>query len=310
VTRIYLDHATRIAPLRAAEHAARAASEQAEAVVRASTTRMDAEIASDRAAMLAMWDEQRRTAQMHARTVLHGPGRLGMKLLAVNRAQEELARWSVAWQPIIADMPEAHEEIACYADRAQNPARIHTAVENYARTLAEARHPEHPVLLAASQRAREQADHASMAVWDANDDRHDQLAGHVTVMVRDSDARQTELDQQITAARCLLTRTRARIDQLERAIHAAAREPDPRDPDPRHATRSGDHWPAERGPNVGGRPADPIAAAREHWSQDRAAREDAATQRLASDHAVHRSHSPDRHPPTLDHNRKGPSIEI
>jgi hypothetical protein len=312
VTRINLEHATRIAPLRAAEQAARVASEQAEAALRASTTRIDAETASARDAMLAAWDEQRRAAQVHARTVLHGPGRLGLRLLAVNRAQEELARWSVAWQPIIAEMPHAHEEIARYADRSQNRPRIRTAVEDYARTLAEIRHPEHPVLLAAAQRAREQADHASHAVWDAKGDYHDRLAGHFTVAVPDPDARLTGLDQQITAARDQLTRARVRIDQLKQAIHAATREPDPRESDPRHATPSGDLRPAERGPNIGARPVDPITAAREHWSQDRTAREGAAiqraTQRLADDYAVPRTRSHDRQPPTPDHSREGPSI--
>ncbi len=312
VTRINLEHATRIAPLRAAEQAARAASEQADAALRGSTTRIDAETASARDAMLAAWDEQRHAAQVHARTVLHGPGRLGLKLLAVNRAQEELARWSVAWQPIIPDMPHGHEEIARYADRSQNRPRIQTAVENYARTLAETRHPEHAVLLAAAQRAREQADHASFAVWEAKGDYHDRLAGHFTIAVPDPDARLTEIDQQITAARDQLTRTRARIDQLEQAIAAATREPDPRDSDPRHATPSGDHRPAERGPNIGATPADPITAAREHWSKDRTAREDVAiqraTQRQADDYAAHRTRSHDGHPPTPDHSREGPSI--
>jgi exodeoxyribonuclease V alpha subunit len=161
LTRINLEHATRIAPLRAAEQAARAASEQAEAALHASTTRIDAETVSFRDAMLAAWEEQSRAAEVHARTVLRGPGRLGLKLLAVNRAQEELARWSVAWQPIIVDMPHAHEEIARYADGWENRPRIHTAVENYARTLAETRHPEHSVLLAAAERARDQAVRAS-----------------------------------------------------------------------------------------------------------------------------------------------------
>ena len=314
VTRINLEHGTRIAPLRAAEQAARAASEQAEAALRASTTRIDAETASARDAMLAAWDEQHRTAQVYARTVLHGPGRLGLKLLAVNRAKEELARWSVAWQPIIPDMPDAHEEIARYADRSQDRPRIRTAVEDYARTLAETRHAEHPVLLAAVQRAREQADHASHAVWDAKGDYYDRLAGHFTVPIPDPDARLTELDQQITAARDQLTRTRARIDQLEQAIHAATREPDPRKSDPRHAIPSGDHRPAERGPNISANPADPITAAREHWSQDRTARENAAirraTQRPADDYAAHRTRSHDRHPPTPDHGREGPSVRM
>jgi exodeoxyribonuclease V alpha subunit len=76
LTRINLEHATRIAPLRAAEQAARAASEQAEAAMRASTTRIDAETVSARDAMLAAWDEQRRMAEVHARAVLRGPGRL------------------------------------------------------------------------------------------------------------------------------------------------------------------------------------------------------------------------------------------
>ena len=307
VTRINLEHATRITPLRAAEQAARAVAEQAEAALRASTTRIDAETASARDAMLAAWDEQRRAAQVHARTVLRGPGRLGLKLLAVNRAQEELARWSVAWQPIIADMPHAHEEIARYADRWENRLRIRTAVENYARTLAETRHSERPVLLAAVQHAREQADHASHAVWDAKGDYHDWLAGHFTVAVPDPDARLTELDQQMTAARDQLARTRARIDQLEQAIRTATREPGPPE-----AAPGGDHRTADRGPNIGASPVDPITAAREHWSQDRTAREGAAiqraTQRLTDDYVVPPTHSHDRHPPTPDHSREGRSI--
>jgi hypothetical protein len=145
--------------------------------------------------------------------------------------------------------------------------------------LAETRHPEHPVLLAAAQRAREQADHASHAVWDAKGDYHDRLASHFTVAVPNPHARLTELDQQVTAARDRLTRTRARIDQLEQAIHAATTEPEPRESDLLHATPSGDHRPAERGPNLSVSPADPISAVREHWSQDRTARKDVAIQR-------------------------------
>ena len=226
----------------------------------------------------------------------------------VNRAQEELARWSVAWQPIIPDMPHGHEEIARYADRSQNRARIYTAVETYARTVAETHHPEHPVLLAAAQRAREHADHASNAVWDAKGDYHDRLVGHFTDAVPDPDARLTELDQRTTAARDELTRTRARIDQLEQAIHAATREPNPCESDPLHATPSGDHRPAERVEHQRqhGRPDQSCARALVPRPDRPRRRRDPARRRNATNaHAAQRTRSHDRHPPTPDHSKEG-----
>lgn len=108
-----------------------------------SHTAVAAEAEHDRAALLAAWNAQRGQAHANARGVLDGPGQLGLKRAAVNRANEALARWAVTWHPIIPDIPAGHADIARFADRADDNLTVYAAVEDYAGRQAAARHPGH-----------------------------------------------------------------------------------------------------------------------------------------------------------------------
>ena len=69
-----------------------------------------------------------------------------MRVAAVNRAREELARWSVNWQPYLPDMPTHNDHVVHYANRSDNRPRIRQAFEDYAHQHAEATHPERAMI--------------------------------------------------------------------------------------------------------------------------------------------------------------------
>ncbi|MDP9092106.1 MAG: relaxase domain-containing protein [Actinomycetota bacterium] len=99
------------------------------------------------------WDEQRNTARQAAQTVRNGSGRLGQRRAAVNRATEELTRWSATWQPYLPTMPTRTEEIVAFAAWFDDTPTIHAAFDRHARTDAEHTHPNY-------QQSRDAADAA------------------------------------------------------------------------------------------------------------------------------------------------------
>lgn len=73
------------------------------------------------------WDAQRDAARDAGNIVHDGTGKFGQRRRAVNRAGEELARWSTEWQPILPWMPSATADIASHARWFDDAPRIRTA---------------------------------------------------------------------------------------------------------------------------------------------------------------------------------------
>ena len=90
---------------------ARVVYNQAAEQVQRSTAMIAADTDRLREHMLSLWDADRPAAHTAAQLVTRGPGPLALRLPAVNRAREELARWSVKWQPYLPDMPTDHDQI-------------------------------------------------------------------------------------------------------------------------------------------------------------------------------------------------------
>lgn len=76
---------------------------------------LEAEIAAQAAGLAATlqqdWDRQRSDARHAAQIVYAGNGRLGQHLIAVRRATEHLAAWSIRWQPYLPTMPTGTDRV-------------------------------------------------------------------------------------------------------------------------------------------------------------------------------------------------------
>ncbi|MDQ3663632.1 MAG: hypothetical protein M3353_03100 [Actinomycetota bacterium] len=217
-----------IEPLEAHYQQARETQTLAHARADYSQTVIAAETRQVRDAILAAWNTQRSAAAANARRALDGPGRLGLKLPAVNRANEALAHWSVSWQPIIPTMPTGHADIARFADRADDTPRIYAAVEDYARRQAQVRHPEHQHHAAEAAAPDRGVEQAWLQLRGARRDHQHQLAdfgrlGHTT----EPDCHLAQAEREIAAIHRRLTGTRVRITQL--GLSLAAAQPEVRD---------------------------------------------------------------------------------
>jgi hypothetical protein len=270
--------AIEIAPLEERYERTREARSPANATVDHSAAVIAAETEHHRDALLTAWNTQRGDAQVNARTVLDGPGRLSLKWSPVNRANEALARWAVEWQPIIPTMPTRHAQIARFADRADHTASIYAAVEDYARRQAEARHPEHQRHIARAAAADRAAVQASGALYDTRARHRQELDYYGTIgHTEDPDKRLAQIGRQIAATEERLGDSRERIAHLEGRIAAAG-------------TRGGQAAPVQLDTSRLGLPADAVLSARGHWLDERDAAQHAA--RLKRAHAVATADSP------------------
>jgi len=271
IAQLRLQQPGEIEPVEARYEQARETRSLARALAEHSETAIAAETEQNRDALLAEWNAQRPAAQANARKVLDGPGRLGLKLPAVNRANEALARWSVSWQPIIPSMPTGHAEIARFADRADDTPRIHATVTDYARRQAEARHPEHERHAAEAVAADHGVQQAWLELRDTQSRHHNQLdyfgrIGHTATPEQDL----AEIEQQIATAQQRLSETRERITQLEHSLATVRADPIGCDAGRAEDSRA---WL--------GRPADPVHAARIDWAADRVTKQQAAQHETA-----------------------------
>ncbi len=194
---------------------ARTSNAQATSQLKHAETLIAGETEGYRDRLLAEWDADRDPARQAADLVNRGGGPLGLRLPAVNRAREELARWSVTWQPYLPDMPTTNQHIAHYAARSDNQLRIRAAFENHAHQAAPGAHPERRGLAAAAQTA----DTELTAAWrDLTDTRHrheSQLGrygalGHTA----DPDTRLTRIESDVTATRGELDAVQQHIGRL------------------------------------------------------------------------------------------------
>jgi len=172
------------------------------------------------------WDGQRDAARDAAQVVRAGPGRLGLRLAAVNRATELLAHWSVTWQPCLPAMPTTSAHIAHYASWADDTPRLWAAFDDYARQRAAHAHPEH----APVQAAAETAATAHSQAWRAYADtrrRQDQLTWYGSLAhTTDPDEHLSQLQRDLTTTESELATAQQRLTTLfaEPALRAQPAE--------------------------------------------------------------------------------------
>ncbi len=276
IAQLRREHAAEIAPLEATYRQARETQSTAKSLADYSERVIAVETEQNRDALLADWHAQRPAAHANARTVLDGLGRLGLKLPAVNRANEALARWSVSWQPIIPTIPTGHAEIARFADRADDTPRIYAAVDHHARRRAEARHPEHPHQVAEAAAADRGVAQAWLELRDTQSRHQRKLADYGNLAHTGSpDERLAQIEQQIATTQHRLAETRERISHLERELATPQRD-----------AVSGHRWRPDNSPARPGQPADAVHAARTNWSAELAAKQQAAQREIAHRIAV------------------------
>jgi hypothetical protein len=138
-----------------------------------------------------------------------------LRLPAVNRAREELARWSVKWQPHLPDMPTHNDQVVHYANRSDNRPRIRQAFEDYAHQHAEATHPERAVIAAAAQVADTELGHALHALYDTKRRHAAQLNRYGSLgHTNDPDAHLERLERAVTTGRTELATVQQQIGRL------------------------------------------------------------------------------------------------
>ncbi len=265
-------------PLEARYRQAGEARSLADATVDHSASVIAAETEHRRDALLTAWNAQRTEAHANARTALDGPGRLGLKWPAVNRAHEALARWAIEWQPIIPTMPTGHARIAGLADRADDTPRVYAALEDHARRQAQAGHPEHAGDVAHAAATHREALQALGELREARG-RYQRELGYYGRLgdTEDPGQRLTHIERQIAGAEERLGGSRERIAHLEGRIAAAG-------------TGGSREAPVQLDTSRRGPPADAVLAARRQWLDERDAAQHAA--RLERAHAVATADSP------------------
>jgi len=186
------------------------------------------------------WDEQRNQARHAAQIVRDGSGRLGQRRSAVNRATEDLARWSANWQPYLQTMPTRSQDVVAFAAWFDDTPRIRSTFEQYARAVAEHARPEYGAARADADTATRHRDesgrawHAARAHYDLHLSYYGSLAHHL-----DPTSYLAEVEQRITATRTQADSARTRVASLL----------------------------AE--PTIGALPVDQITAERDTWRADR-----------------------------------------
>ena len=177
----------------------------------------DTAIACDR--LLTEWDTQREQARHAAETVRRGPGRLGLRLVAVNRATETLATWSVSWQPYLPDMPTDSRRIAHYATWRHDRQQLLAAFDRHARPHAEQAHPDHDALQQAAEQAEHERQQARRTLHNTDRWFGNQLYRHArSGPLADPAQRLADLDTRITAQQ-------RRLDVLDERLQRLTHEP-------------------------------------------------------------------------------------
>jgi thymidine kinase len=191
-----------------AEHA-RQQAEVRGAVVTAEADRI-------RDALLAGWDAERTAAREAARTVLAGPGRLGLRRATVARAGQQLIDWADRWRPQLPELPADTHHVAQLAGWFDDRPAIWAAFDTAARRAAEGAHPEYAALRAAVDAAQHAHEQTRQALAEARRQRDEQLAGFGAVAwTPDPAGRLADLDRNIAANQRELGAARARIAQLQ-----------------------------------------------------------------------------------------------
>jgi exodeoxyribonuclease V alpha subunit len=193
----------------------RAVAEQARAQADRSAAAIERHAQQIRDQLLHQWNEQLEQAGDAARVVLAGPGRIGLRLVAVRRATETLASWSTEWQPYLPDMPTSTDRIAHYATWPPNQQRITEAFDRHARAQAERAHPEHHDLQRVAEETEQHWRETRRETIDLRDHYDAQLYGYGRLAHADDlDRRLNQADQQISDGRTHLDRVNHRLNRL------------------------------------------------------------------------------------------------
>jgi exodeoxyribonuclease V alpha subunit len=159
-------HAGELARLEASVEQTATAAAQAARRLEASAATIAADADRTRDDLLRRWDDDRGVARTAAKTVVDGPGRLGLRRTAVARAGEQLTDWADRWRPHVPSLPTDTTELARVAGWFDDRPSLWAALDATARDQAAHAHPDHAVLSTtadAAQRAHEQARHVLVA---------------------------------------------------------------------------------------------------------------------------------------------------
>jgi hypothetical protein len=277
-----------LAPLEARETHARAVAEQARSEADRSQAVIDRHAQQLRDQLLQQWNGQREQARHAGEVVLAGPGLLGHRTLAVNRATETLAEWSLAWQPYLPEMPTSTTAIAYYATRWHDGHRLSQAFDHVARAQAEHAHPEHDRLHRAAEHAEQQSHQASREAFQRRTHYDRQLYGYGRLAHAENlDQRLDQADRQIGDGQTRLERVNRRLDRVSHEPAVTAQ------PEGWLATEH-QRWQADDAAETA--TLQRLTALRSHLAADAAARE-----RLHSHSYEHHlvQHDMERHGPDL-----------
>jgi hypothetical protein len=218
VVALEADQADRLAALQEASHRAAADARRARQQAERSRAVLDAEAGRIRDALLADWNAERPAAQQAARTVLDGPGRLGLRRPAVARAAQQLTDWADRWHPHLPDLPADTHHLAQVAGRFDDRPVLRAAFDAAAHRAAEAAHPEHAALHTAADATAHAHEQAQGALAEARRRRDDQLAPFGALgRTPDRAARLAELDRDIATTKDELSAAQAHVGQLSAA---------------------------------------------------------------------------------------------
>ncbi|NEK86113.1 relaxase domain-containing protein [Blastococcus saxobsidens] len=251
-------HRSELADLQAAREQAAVTAKQAKQQAAASGAAIAAHADRVRDTLLARWDGERPATRAAAKTVLDGPGRLGLRQGAVTRAGEQLTDWADRWRIDVPSLPADPKDLAKVASWFDDRPALWTAFDTSAHRAAEHAHPEHAQLCAAADAARDAHEQARRALAEASRRRGERLDPFGTVAWAPGPAgRLTDLQRDIAATRQELTDARACIATLTAEPALLAQPPD-------RLTREREAWrtqhsagPAQRG-STSLRPTAPV----------------------------------------------------
>ncbi|CCG05649.1 Conjugative TrwC relaxase (fragment) [Blastococcus saxobsidens DD2] len=227
VVTLEASHAGELANLQAAREQTAITAEQAKQQAAASGAALTDHADRVRDTLLARWDGERPATRAAARTVLDGPGRLGLRRGAVARAVEQLADWADRWRPHVPSLPTDPTDLAKVVDRPDDRPALWRALDDSAHRAAEQAHPEHAQLRAAADTARNAHEQARLALAEAGRRRGERLDSFGSAAwTPDPAGRLTDLDRDIAATRQELTDARGRIAALTAEPALRAQPPD------------------------------------------------------------------------------------
>ncbi|RBY92879.1 MobF family relaxase [Blastococcus sp. TF02A-30] len=251
-------HAGTLANLQAAREQTAITAEQAKQQAAASGAALANHADRVRDTLLARWDDERPATRAAARTVLDGPGGLGLRRAAVARAGEQLTDWADRWRPHVPSLPTDPTDLAQAAGWFDHRPDLWRSLDASARQAAEQAHPEHAQLRATADTARHAAEQARRTLAEAHRQRDERLDPFgPEAWTPDPNGRLADLQRDIATTRQELTDARTRIATLTAEPALLAQPPD-------RLTREHESWRTRRsaGPDQSGsarlRPTAPV----------------------------------------------------